>query len=45
MADKLFPTTVIGSLLRPEWIREVILDRKEGRILEEEVDSLLDGAI
>ena len=45
MADKLFPTTVIGSLPRPEWIREVILDRKEGRISEEEVDSLLDGAI
>ena len=30
MTNTLFPTTVIGSLPRPNWIRELILDRKEG---------------
>ena len=45
MADRLFPTTVIGSLPRPEWVREIILDRKEGKISEEESDRLLDPAI
>ncbi|MBP85581.1 MAG: hypothetical protein CMJ64_02520 [Planctomycetaceae bacterium] len=45
MASPLFPTTVIGSLPRPTWVRELILDRKEGRINEEEADGLLDRAI
>ena len=45
MADTLFPTTVIGSLPRPEWVRDIILDRKEGKISEEEADRLLDPAI
>ena len=45
MGDNLFPTTVIGSLPRPNWIRELILDRKAGRIGEEEADGLLDRAI
>ena len=45
MASTLFPTTVIGSLPRPNWIRELILDRKEGRIGEEEADRLLDRVI
>ena len=45
MASPLFPTTVIGSLPRPTWVRELILDRKGGRISEEEADSLLDRAI
>ena len=45
MTSKLFPTTVIGSLPRPKWVRELILDRKEGRISEEEADGLLDRAI
>ncbi len=45
MANHLFPTTVIGSLPRPNWIRELILDRKEGRIGEEEADRLLDRVI
>lgn len=45
MANRLFPTTVIGSLPRPAWLREVILDRKSGRISEEEADRLLDRAI
>ena len=40
-----FPTTVIGSLPRPQWIRELILDRKEKSISEEEADQVLDRAI
>ena len=46
MADtRLFPTTVIGSLPRPEWIRQLILDRKAKRISEDDVDRILDRAI
>jgi 5-methyltetrahydropteroyltriglutamate--homocysteine methyltransferase len=45
MAEDLFPTTVIGSLPRPAWVRELILDRKSGRISEEEADGILDRAI
>ena len=36
MKKTLFPTTVIGSLPRPAWLREVILDRKSGQLTEEE---------
>jgi 5-methyltetrahydropteroyltriglutamate--homocysteine methyltransferase len=45
MSNTLFPTTVIGSLPRPAWVRELILDRKDGKISEEETDRLLDPAI
>lgn len=45
MDNTLFPTTVIGSLPRPAWVREVILDRKAGRLSEEEADRLLDRAV
>ncbi len=45
MADHLFPTTVIGSLPRPVWVRDLILDRKNGQISEAEADRLLDRAI
>ena len=45
MANALFPTTVIGSLPRPAWVREVILDRKAGRLSEAAADGLLDRAI
>ncbi len=41
----LFPTTVIGSLPRPAWVRELILDRKAGRITEQDADRILDTAI
>ena len=40
-----FSTFVVGSLPRPVWVREVILDRKAGRIGEAEADRLLDAAI
>jgi 5-methyltetrahydropteroyltriglutamate--homocysteine methyltransferase len=41
----LFPTTVIGSLPRPAWLRDVILDRKAGRLPEGDAERLLDRAI
>lgn len=45
MVNALFPTTVIGSLPRPDSIRDLILERKEGRIGDEEADEQLDRAI
>ena len=45
MDTPLFPTTVIGSLPRPAWVLEVILDRKAGRLSEQDARPLLDGAI
>ena len=45
MANSLFPTTVIGSLPRPAWLREVILDRKAGKISEEDAERLIDPAV
>jgi 5-methyltetrahydropteroyltriglutamate--homocysteine methyltransferase len=41
----LFPTTVIGSLPRPAWVRDVVLDRKAGRLSEAEAERLLDPAV
>ena len=41
----MFPTTVIGSLPRPEWVRQLILDRKAGAISEGDADGILDRAI
>lgn len=45
MPELLFPTTVIGSLPRPRWVLDLILDRKAGRISEEDARPLLDRAI
>ena len=45
MTSSLFPTTVVGSLPRPAWVRDLVLDRKSGRNPEKEADSLLDRAI
>ena len=44
-AEPLFPTFVVGSLPRPQWVRELIEDRKAGRISEEAADRLLDDAV
>ena len=41
----LFPTTVIGSLPRPAWVKEIILERKEGKLTEKDADIHLDRAI
>ena len=40
-----FSTFVVGSLPRPAWVKELILDRKAGRIDEASADRLLDAAI
>ncbi|PYM56324.1 MAG: hypothetical protein DMD79_21695 [Candidatus Rokuibacteriota bacterium] len=40
-----FPTTAIGSLPRPAWVRDVILDKKAGRLAEAEADRFLDAAV
>lgn len=44
-AAPLFPTFVVGSLPRPQWVRDLIEDRKAGRISEDEADRLLDDAV
>jgi 5-methyltetrahydropteroyltriglutamate--homocysteine methyltransferase len=36
---------VVGSLPRPQWVRELIEDRKTGRLAREDADRLLDSAI
>ena len=41
----LFPTFVVGSLPRPQWVRDLIEDRKAGRISESMSDRLLDDAV
>ena len=41
----LFPTMVVGSLPRPQWVRDLIEDRKAGHISEAEADRLLDDAV
>ena len=43
--SELFPTYVVGSLPRPRWVRDVIEDRRDGRIAREEAERLLDDAI
>ena len=45
MSNHLFPTTVIGSLPRPEWLRQAILDRKSGALTEDETTAILDRVI
>ena len=41
----MFMTYVVGSLPRPDWLREVIEDRKSGRLSEDDAGALLDPAI
>ena len=43
--DHLFPTMVVGSLPRPQWIRDLIEDRKAGRIGNRDAERLLDDAV
>ena len=42
---ELFPTYVVGSLPRPEWLRKVILDRGDGLLGTEAAEELFDAAI
>ena len=43
--DALFQTLVVGSLPRPQWLRDLIDDRSRARVSEEQADRLLDDAI
>ena len=43
--DTLFPTLVIGSLPRPQWVRELIEERTAGGISPAAADQLLDDAV
>jgi len=45
MNNILFPTFVVGSLPRPQWVRDVIEDRKQGVLSWEAAERLLDGAV
>lgn len=40
-----FTTFVVGSLPRPQWLRELIEERKSGSISYEAADALLDDAV
>lgn len=42
---KPFSTFVVGSLPRPQWVRDVILERKAGALSYEDADRELDSAI
>ena len=42
---ELFPTYVVGSLPRPEWLRNVILHRRDGLSDIDAAERLLDSAI
>ena len=43
--DVPFPTLVVGSLPRPQWIRDLVEDRKRGALAEDAADALLDDAV
>ena len=45
LQNMLFPTFVVGSFPRPQWIRDLIEIRKTGKITEEDSSKLLDDAI
>ena len=45
VTDPLFPTFVVGSLPRPQWVRDLIEERKAGRIDGPVFNGLLDDAI
>ena len=40
-----FATFAVGSLPRPQWLRDLIEERKSGAITYEEADELLDDAV
>ena len=45
IGEILFPTIPVGSLPRPQWVRELVAERKAGRISNSYADSLLDDAV
>ncbi|MCE2457126.1 MAG: hypothetical protein J4G14_04860 [Dehalococcoidia bacterium] len=45
LTNPLFPTFVVGSLPRPQWVRDLIEDRKAGLIGDSAFDRILDDAV
>lgn len=45
LGETLFPTIPVGSLPRPQWVRELVAERKAGRVSDSEADRLLDDAV
>ena len=43
--ETLFPTMVVGSLPRAQWVRDLVEDRTAGKVDEAEADALLDAAV
>ena len=43
-ADSLFPTSVIGSLPRPKWVIDLLLEHQNGALSDEALDRALDKA-
>ena len=44
-SDKLFPTSVIGSLPRPKWVLDLLLRHQDGAMDDDALDSAMDKAI
>ena len=44
-SSELFPTYVVGSLPRPEWLRNVIVDRRDGLLDAATAEQFFDAAI
>ena len=44
-ADTLFPTSVIGSLPRPKWVIDLLIEHQAGAIDDDRLDRALDKAI
>ena len=45
MTSSLFPTTVVGSLPRPLWLKELFDEIHEGKVSDEERERLLDHGV
>ena len=45
MGAPLFPVTVVGSWPRPRWLLDALRAKREGRITEEEFNSIADEAV
>ncbi len=41
----LFPTYLVGSLPRPQWVRDLIEDRKAGSITPGDAEKVLDEVV
>ena len=44
-SDQLFPTSVIGSLPRPKWVLDLLLQHQDGTLDDEALDRAMDKAI